>query len=1497
MQVKTFLLFLFLLQIPYLIKSDTNCSIPNCIQCSNDPSNLTCLQCETGFYYNREEQICFYEFPCNMGEYKSSKDGTCSECSSECAGCIGPESYSCTACPAGSFLLVSNSYRKCMSCLGHFCNECDEVGDCITCKKGYWLNKTSGDCSPCLVTDCEKCDSDISGCDDCKYGFVYDQQKKSCNLDSSCPLSQYENFVNVCMSCDPSCRNCYGSSNKECYECAKGFFFNEISECVPCNKTCADCEFDAEYCVECASPLRLRGQDCVNSCAADEYYDFLEQKCKKCDPLCGTCINSPNYCLSCADEVNYQLTNTTCTPKCGTGKYVRIDYYNYLDYLNQLFKQFIDDSYTSIKQGGSYSCGACQYPCVNCMFNKDYCTECPPTMSLYPSNGKCYTICPTGTYHKFDLSANQSLCLECDPSCSDCYNLTTCKKCASPYTLKSDGSCYYNETRMGVCEDYEFIIGDLCLDQCPKGSFASGQLCFCNETCEACYYRYTVSDSVSCDLCRNTNYYSYGGTCFPTCPNNTWIVDEGLIESNNHDSNPPYDHDGDGDGRGDHDGDGDGDGRDGGRHLQSQKIQTKYCYDNCPSYYIKLFQNNTRFCTKTCPPGYQNYQGTCLMTTCPSGTYYNPFNTSNAANYSNLTQQEYYDLFCSKCDSSCAECNGPTIYNCMKCQQGLYLQSSDNITEQEILSFFHNYGQGSSYSSQELMKFYQSYGAFCNKTCPLGFIADTTGICMLCLSECDYCVPPLKKNQRKCAISCPGNTVYNASSNECTNYYYLDLEILNGYQDINSKTFVSYIQDTMLELKIKDALNSQTAMNISSLSCSFQVKNQATQQSLFIRSFNYAFIVYDFAIPADLFSPDSSFSVHCSVTLVSPPQDLTVDYDLFTFPRPTGYFNITPLSGVSLVDNFTVTIKDWNIDQSSPAMIFNYVLSLKMNNSNIYLLQMQNKNPSEIYNFTYLFPFCQNTAQAIVELKVSNNFTESTNSINITIENQDILNISLNQINFQSIGSENLNIFISAFAENNQNLIQNESNSFENSADLLYNTINSSTYYTCQTSDCVNGYCNSQITDPNKKCTCYPNYGGSSCKWSLSQLAQSSNFFLNTLNYLENITQSNQTFLVLNDILSKIALFPDTFNKTMLEKALNLLKNVSNFIATQSEAVSFIGTMNNYMNVMKLLKTTTSTYSNYIDILRNCLDQAIQSIAWTLGQSSQKNLSLSTNNIKLTVKSLNYLANETNISSISVGVAGDQGQGNASVTIQMTGNTSSYINFYCEKLFLKSVLWSSDVLSSNNSDARFFSNILSIELKNIDNYKNDIILENGNNYTLLIPKIVNIISSANNIQASSLYSCLYYDNSTKNWNNKGVSFVKEYSDYIECISTHLTDFSVQLTTDNQIIYDYLDYSNYNSNKDNDEKMGKMFKGSIVVLIFFLIFSIFFFIWYLCIAAKKEYASVSTIDESQQRNYSPTNKGITNQLQPKQIEIRAVPDKEGGNAIQVADMEQAKPDDM
>ena len=82
-------------------------------------------------------------------------------------------------------------------------------------------------------------------------------------------------------------------------------------------------------------------------------------------------------------------------------------------------------------------------------------------------------------------------------------------------------------------------------------------------------------------------------------------------------------------------------------------------------YYL-LDRNGVKTCVKNCPYNTIKMDGNCIFEDCPNGYFYDP---KNGKKNETLKHNSTYFLngLCSKCNSKCKECVGPTSYHCSRC--------------------------------------------------------------------------------------------------------------------------------------------------------------------------------------------------------------------------------------------------------------------------------------------------------------------------------------------------------------------------------------------------------------------------------------------------------------------------------------------------------------------------------------------------------------------------------------------------------------------------------------------------------------------------------------------------------------------------------------------------------------------------------------------------------------------------------------------------------------
>ena len=113
-----------------------------------------------------------------------------------------------------------------------------------------------------------------------------------------------------------------------------------------------------------------------------------------------------------------------------------------------------------------------------------------------------YSTCMASCEHGWTSDGNPDLvCERCDVSCERC----------------KDEGFEGDASRCTICaEGYDLRMGDLCLKECPFGTFESLGRCLpCDEKCASCDG--SGDFCTSCSPIGSLNYL-YGNTCIEECP-------------------------------------------------------------------------------------------------------------------------------------------------------------------------------------------------------------------------------------------------------------------------------------------------------------------------------------------------------------------------------------------------------------------------------------------------------------------------------------------------------------------------------------------------------------------------------------------------------------------------------------------------------------------------------------------------------------------------------------------------------------------------------------------------------------------------------------------------------------------------------------------------------------------------------------------------------------------------------------------------------------------
>ncbi|EAR95046.2 TNFR/NGFR cysteine-rich region family protein (macronuclear) [Tetrahymena thermophila SB210] len=764
----------------YQNTNNNTCSSCNssCTTCSGpDPNN--CLSCSNSLYLNSSNNTCVSI--CPNGTYQNSSGNICSACHTTCATCSGPlinncltcsgslqlnqTTHTCTSsCPSGTY----SSSGSCSSCNPN-CFTCygSQSNNCLSCTGTLYFDSSSNSCTnncpiktfadisnnTCSVCDssCTKCSGpNQNNCSFCQGSLYLNQANNTCI--SVCPIGTYSNISvtlgNICSACHSSCTSCSGPNSNNCLSCSGTLYFDSSnntctsicpdgtyqdssSNCSQCNSTCATCEGSASFCKSCSGTLFLdeSTNSCNPTCPQGTYQNAIGNICTVCDPTCTTCSGpNSNDCLSCSTTFYFNANQKTCVESCPPQTYA--------------------NAASNICSSCNSSCLACNGPASN------NCIQCSNSLYLNQSSNQCVSICPQGTFP--DGSTN--ICSKCDLSCF------TCSGPSSSNCLSCSGSLFLSTS------------GNECKNSCKTNEFqnnANNQCTPCDSSCLTC----NGNLNTNCLSCSDPLFLQQSSsTCIQKCDSNQYgqitpqrtclVCDSTCATCSGPNQNNCLS-------------------CSGSKYLD---LSTNQCVTQCPSGTFNDNSNNK--CSpcntdcKTCS-GPNNNQ--CLSCSLPKY-----FQKSNGMCLENCNSNQFKDNgSCTDCDASCAACSGADANNCLKCSGSLFLNQNTNTCVSSCPDSYYqntsnntcskcditcatcNGGTSSNCLTCNSQFIYQKSTSKCISSCPSGqYLNTNTNNCEQCDATCLNCVGG-SKNQ---CVDCQSPRYYQKSTTSCElqcqpNYY------------------------------------------------------------------------------------------------------------------------------------------------------------------------------------------------------------------------------------------------------------------------------------------------------------------------------------------------------------------------------------------------------------------------------------------------------------------------------------------------------------------------------------------------------------------------------------------------------------------------------------------------------------------------------------------------------------------------------------------------------
>ena len=237
------------------LKLDSNLRCNTIDGCDFCPDTVTCKSCRPGFYVSPDGKSCgLCDKSC--GNCFGHANYECSDCNpgGQLAG--GECTYSCSPSCKTCFGILDS---QCLTCVGlevldrNYCIDKGCLDSCLQCDFNP-NTPNSYTCSSCLDgsyllgSNCQDCPGNCSKCTD----SIHCQQ---------CTIGYYLSTNSLCLDCGNGCYSC--SSGGTCAVCNDGYYMNN-GQCLQCNSSCRTCSGgDATQCLSCHRDSVLTGTHCL----------------------------------------------------------------------------------------------------------------------------------------------------------------------------------------------------------------------------------------------------------------------------------------------------------------------------------------------------------------------------------------------------------------------------------------------------------------------------------------------------------------------------------------------------------------------------------------------------------------------------------------------------------------------------------------------------------------------------------------------------------------------------------------------------------------------------------------------------------------------------------------------------------------------------------------------------------------------------------------------------------------------------------------------------------------------------------------------------------------------------------------------------------------------------------------------------------------------------------------------------------------------------------
>ena len=481
-------------------------TIPNCIQCRLDVTELKCTSCALPFKLIDGGVECgdlttkkYYEE--TEGIYKSciKHDSTCEKC--EKSG----DNINCLECVENYVLFYDDNELP--SCIDKTSVD-DLMFTNTTDKKIYYSCNKYND-----INNCEECNKKDE-CENCISGYSIVNGKKLCLLTSDINDHKYyqDPDNHYYYECSHSLSNCVKCLDKiTCEECEESYVMEENNVCIPyslvtqqlyylddssdkyisCSKisNCQKCS-SATECISCNTNFYLvEDEDHQKSCQSvdiSKYFQTNEdgkiiyKKCRNYIINCDEC-SAQNYCTKCVNNFGIIEDYHTKCENLLEEKY----------YYNSILAKFrlCSGEMANCELCSTYGDFICKKCFINYSFKHENNIQCSDKTSL-EGNNYFFTNDSGINYYSCSLYNDVT-------NCDKCSNKETCDECKNPYMK-------YNENKLCALQT-----------EVENNIYAynnEGLLAPCSSLIQDCH---KCNDSSTCFECQDNAALIDNDTCIP----------------------------------------------------------------------------------------------------------------------------------------------------------------------------------------------------------------------------------------------------------------------------------------------------------------------------------------------------------------------------------------------------------------------------------------------------------------------------------------------------------------------------------------------------------------------------------------------------------------------------------------------------------------------------------------------------------------------------------------------------------------------------------------------------------------------------------------------------------------------------------------------------------------------------------------------------------------------------------------------------------------------